>query len=164
MNNALKNQQNNSEDKRIEQSRGDEFDFPFHVSPASFVCLASLPMVIGAYIGYKVELRRAATTGTESYTPGSVYMGNNLLSRMTANHQDFIETKSSTAGIINGDNATRHVTKSMARTTATSGHIRVDPGRIAIKALGIGTLLSIGGVGLLTAGKTSLCSDHYWLL
>ena len=130
------------------------YDFINQLQPVHFIFVASLPLCVGAFAGYRVEMNRIASGSAENYSPGSTASGGGLLRRVMGE-----EMRSSFDAVTRNNNST---SKSLSKTaidatkaaaeTVEMKQIRLDIGRIAFKALGLGSMLSIGGVGLLTAG------------
>ena len=130
------------------------YDFLQQLQPVHFIFCASLPLCIGAFAGYRVEMNRIASGSAESYSPGSTASGGGLLRRVMGE-----EMRSSFDAVTKNNNST---SKKLSKTAVDAAkaaadtlemkQVRLDIGRMAFKALGLGSMLSIGGVGLLTAG------------
>mmetsp|Transcript_6766 Transcript_6766/g.12748 ORF Transcript_6766/g.12748 Transcript_6766/m.12748 type:complete len:197 (+) Transcript_6766:211-801(+) len=120
------------------------------------------------------------TTASDHYSPGSISsggqllrkfireegkQGNSLLSKngVTSNHALSSTISQSLLSLSSSSSTTSTSTslKNIAAHTATTAEhpnmVKVDTARLAFKALGIGSMLSIGGVGLLTAGIFKVC-------
>ena len=124
------------------------------IQPTHLMLASSLPLCIGAYAGYRFELSRvtsaASSAAADSYSPGFTSSGTGLLKRVMGEE------------LFSEDNPKRqkNVTKKITTkaTTATKSVaekaqlLKINPGRVAFGALGIGSLLSVGGFGLLTFG------------
>ncbi len=95
----------------------------------------------------------SASASADHYSPGSTASGGGLLKRVMSEEMKMKETVSSNS---KGIAAAPSPTESLKLK-----QIKIDAGRIAFKALGLGSMLSIGGVGLLTAGifKISGCNS-----
>lgn len=153
-------------DSQDESSPSDYlYNFLFQVQPVHLILFGSIPLCMGAYGGYRLEMNRiasaAASSSSDSYSPGSTASGGGLLRRVMGEElkSRYTSTKLSTA-----NSSIKDVSKKSAAAaveTLEMKQIRSDIGRIAFKALGIGSMLSIGGVGLLTAGifKLSGCDS-----
>lgn len=206
----------------------DDDEFFYNVHPVHLLLFASLPLCLGAFAGYKIEMKRflatssyssslstnpastetaAATTTAESstataakvssvssmtpdhYSPGTIgsavgsenflnrlFLGNRykeeVQKSMTSQHMrsSSPSTKIAETGTVVPNASPSHahgrikmihyngttppgvgVAKGTSTIIPTTG-TTIDASRIAFKALGIGSMLSIGGVGLLTAG------------
>jgi hypothetical protein len=135
------------------------------ITPTHLLFVSSLPLCIGAYAGYKLEMNRFSSSNFETYTPGSTSSGMSLFQRvMNSNNYN---TKSSYLETVSTNTeAASHTTTSInqqqakinnalernikSEVSAISSANNVNASRLAIKALGIGSLLSVGGFGLLT--------------
>mmetsp|Transcript_11982 Transcript_11982/g.26649 ORF Transcript_11982/g.26649 Transcript_11982/m.26649 type:complete len:246 (-) Transcript_11982:1549-2286(-) len=117
------------------------------ISPALFLLGASLPFALGAYSGYRREVKRAAAGG-ENYNPGSSGGGGggkgSIVSRLMEGQEPATRSSKrvSTAAAAGEMTASRAV-----------GGLGVNPVGpvLAARALIIGSMLSIGGVGLMSA-------------
>jgi hypothetical protein len=105
----------------------------FDVKPVHFITFGSLPLIFGAYAGYRKEIIQI---NRKNYSPGSTSSGGGLINRVLK--KEITATK-----------VTSEVTPEAMAMKLKS--VNVNPGRLAFTALGIGSLLSIGGVGLITA-------------
>ena len=129
------------------------FDFLYQVQPVHLIFFASMPLCLGAFAGYKVEMNRvasaSASAAADNYSPGSIGSGGGLLQRVMGEELNMTASEASTKATMS------------AAESLQLKQIKMDVGRIAFKALGIGSMLSIGGVGLLTAGifKVSGCDS-----
>jgi len=100
----------------------------FRLSTLQWMALSSLPMIGGAYVGYRMELSRMAISEAVVVSECETNIGQQLQQqRHVVEHGRIIPPSTSIIRPVNGP-------------------------LLALKALGIGTMLSIGGVGLLTAG------------
>jgi len=110
------------------------------LKPTYLLVGSCIPLFLGAYAGYKSEVTRAASSKSlDTYSPGLTSSGSGLLKRVIS--EELVQ-KGAT---------------STSKNAATELHVNVP--RVAFKALGIGSLLSIGGFGLLTLGMFYLF--HY---
>jgi len=132
------------------------------IQPIHLLLVSSVPMCLGAYSGYKLELGRSAAAAAaataaaskkagknvaaDMYTPGFTTRGSGLLKRVVGEEVS-ASAKTTTNAKIRIGNANANITGG----TSTSA-VKVNPGILAFRALGVGSLLSIGGVGLLTFG------------
>jgi hypothetical protein len=129
------------------------FDFLYQVQPVHLIFFASMPLCLGAFAGYKVEMNRVASASAkaaaDNYSPGAIGSGGGLLQRVMGEELNITASEASTKA-----------TTSAAESLQLK-QVKMDVGRIAFKALGIGSMLSVGGVGLLTAGifKVSGCDS-----
>jgi hypothetical protein len=132
------------------------YDFLYQVQPVHLILFASMPLCLGAFAGYRVEMNRiasaAASASADHYNPGSTFSGGGLLRRVLGEEMK------------NHSPSTKEVASKATATAAESlqlKQIKLDVGRVAFKALGLGSMLSIGGVGILTAGifKLSGCGS-----
>ena len=139
------------------------YDFLSQFQPVHFIFIASLPLCLGAFAGYRVEMKNIASSTADQYSPGSTATGGGLLRKVMSE-----EMKSSFDKITKTNNsAPASLSKKAIDASKTAvenvemKRVRSDIGRIAFKALGLGSMLSIGGVGLLTAGifKLSGCGS-----
>ena len=110
------------------------FSAPFaelisRVSPAFILLSSSIPLLAGSYVGYRRVVRR-----------GDVVAHDALFEKIIGN----IYTSPSISSNVSQST-------SIKRVAAISPH-KVEPVSIAIKALSLGSMLSIGGVGLISAG------------
>jgi Protein of unknown function (DUF1358). len=171
------------------------YDFVNHVHPVHLIFFGSIPLCIGAYAGYKLEMNRVLSSSSSSspsslrppltpdhYTPGSIASGSSLLRKFMPEDQGKQQgttrtnaplpapakknnPRTSNAPSTGHSTTTKISSSSTVKTIATQSMteqpmnpmLRVDAARLACKALGIGSMLSIGGVGLLTAGIIKLC-------
>mmetsp|Transcript_25889 Transcript_25889/g.37105 ORF Transcript_25889/g.37105 Transcript_25889/m.37105 type:complete len:236 (+) Transcript_25889:74-781(+) len=99
------------------------------VSPAFILLSSSIPLLAGTYVGYRRVVRR-----------GDVVAHDALFEKIIGN-------KYSSTSISNNVSQST----SVKRVAAISPN-KVEPVSIAIKALSLGSMLSIGGVGLISAG------------
>eukprot|EP00554_Chaetoceros_debilis_P004132 CAMPEP_0194091612 /NCGR_PEP_ID=MMETSP0149-20130528/43725_1 /TAXON_ID=122233 /ORGANISM="Chaetoceros debilis, Strain MM31A-1" /LENGTH=220 /DNA_ID=CAMNT_0038776263 /DNA_START=57 /DNA_END=719 /DNA_ORIENTATION=+ len=131
-----------------------KFGFLYNVQPVHLMFFASLPLCLGAFAGYKVEMKLVAAAGKtpDHYSPGSTATGGGLL-RKVINEEVKATATSKQVATSNG--------KKAALANAVGEKFQVDAGRLAFKALGLGTMLSIGGVGLISALviRASGCGD-----
>lgn len=129
--------------------KGPERNYSFNefLKPTYLIVGTSIPMLIGAYAGYKSELSRATSS---SYSPGFTSSGMGLLNRVVGE-----EIMAS-----NKNNATK-MAKAVASSAEHAQGPHVNIPRLAVKALGVGSLLSIGGFSFLTFGKIikNCCED-----
>jgi hypothetical protein len=136
-------------------------DFLNHVHPVHLIFFGSIPLCLGAYAGYKIEMNRVLSSSSSAltadhYTPGSIASGGSLLRK-------FILAEEQKQGSISSSTTTSSKISNLKNIAAHSSvepinpTMRVDAARLAFKALGIGSMLSIGGVGLLTVGIFKLC-------
>lgn len=167
------------------------YDFVNHVHPVHLIFFGSIPLCIGAYAGYKIEMNRVLSSSSsplsssssprpltpDHYTPGSIASGSSLLRKFMPEDQGKQGTRTNAPPLPKknnprtsnapptGHSTTPKISSSTVKTIATQSiteqpmnpMLRVDTARLAFKALGIGSMLSIGGVGLLTAGIFQLC-------
>jgi hypothetical protein len=161
--------------------------FMTSIQPTHLMLVASLPLCMGAYMGYKLELGRigasaaANSAAADAYSPGFTSSGGGLLKRvvgeevLSANKnkskkgvKNANNTTTSTKNTKNTNNTTKNVQKvkgvkgvkgnvtKMAKTMAKKAVEQapelsnVNPAGLAFRALGVGSLLSVGGFGLLT--------------
>lgn len=110
-----------------------EFIARFEVKPIHFITFGSLPLIFGGYAGYRKEINQM---NQKNYSPGSISSGGGLINRVLK--EEFKATK-----------VASEMTPEALAMELQSMH--VNPGRLAFAALGIGSLVSIGGVGLITA-------------
>ena len=148
----------NSATNNVDKNKTQEdTSFSQFLKPTYLIVGSCLPLFLGAYAGYRSELSRAATASTnslDSYSPGFTSSGGGLLKRVVGEE-------------ILSNNNTSNTTK-LANKVVNNGGIaepNVNIPRMAFKALGIGSLLSIGGFGLLTFGASTLkhTETHYCL-
>lgn len=113
------------------------------VSPASILFISSVPLVAGTYIGYRRVLRQGDVIAPSKH--------NTALTNTVTNSKAYSSTSVSTsrAGSIP---ITTTPTQALLRTTAVTAASKVKPVSIAMQALALGTMLSVGGVGILTGG------------
>ncbi len=155
-NNDLKIKQRNEGNANGDGGKGgfENFNFNFEfmekVQPVHLIFAASLPLCLGAFAGYKLEMKQSADPKSDMHLPGSTKGGNHLLNKLMSSDEKM--TKGSTKSV-------RAAAGSAA--AASVEQLEVNVGRLAFKALGIGSILSIGGVGLLTAAifRASGCDN-----
>ncbi len=120
-----------------------------YLKPTYLLFGSCMPLVLGAYGGYKSELRRAASSSAsnaasasiDAYSPGFTSSGGGLLTRVIGDE------------IMDLKPASSNKMKTAATKIAEQAHVpNVDVGRLAVKALGVGSLLSVAGFGFLTFG------------
>lgn len=116
------------------------------LKPSYLLLASSIPLLLGAYAGYKSEIGRVANAASSSspvsldvYSPGFTSSGNRLLKRY-ANEENLVKKSSHNAS------------KIVSAVAESAEQIHVNVHRVAFKALGIGSLLSVGGFTLLAFG------------
>lgn len=121
---------------------------PPMISPSLFLLGASFPFALGAYGGYRREMKRAATAGGDNYTPGSggATGGGGIVSRLMEGHE---LPSASTARAASAVEAPGGAAAAAGR-AGTTGFNPAGP-VLAARALLIGSMLSVGGVGILSA-------------
>lgn len=124
---------------------------PPMVSPSLFLLGASFPFALGAYGGYRREMKRATAAGGDNYTPGSggptsTSGGGGIVSRLMEGHElpSAGKNKAPTSSA---------ATAAEASAAARAGATGFNPAGpvLAARALLIGSMLSVGGVGILSA-------------
>lgn len=115
------------------------------LKPSYLLLASSIPLLLGAYAGYKSEIGRvtnaasSSSVSLDSYSPGFTSSGSGLLKRY-ANEEKLVKKSSHNAS------------KIVSAVAESAEQIHVNVPRVAFKALGIGSLLSVGGFSLLTFG------------
>ena len=140
--------QANITQEHVEDAKGD-YDFLYNVKPVHLIFFASLPLCLGAFAGYRVEMNRVASASAENYSPGGTASGGGLLRKVMS--EELKEKVKSADAKITPSKSAADAAKEAAEALEMK-RVRLDVGRLAFKALGLGSMLSIGGVGLLTAG------------
>lgn len=113
----------------------------FNVQPVHLGFFASVPLCFGAYLGYKSEIHQTGQSGLKHKLHSSRVSASvgGLLKRSNGNFRN--KKKSSNQIVV----------KRPERINIRDGSkLQIDAGRLAFKALGIGSLLSVGGMGLIT--------------
>ena len=122
---------------------------PPMISPSLFLLGASFPFAIGAYGGYRREMKRAAAAGGDNYTPGSggASGSGGIVSRLMEGHElpSAGKAKVPTAAEASGGAAATSAGRAGATGFNPAGPV------LAARALLIGSMLSVGGVGILSA-------------
>lgn len=122
---------------------------PPMISPSLFLLGASFPFAIGAYGGYRREMKRAAAAGGDNYTPGSggASGSGGIVSRLMEGHElpPPGKAKVPTAAEASGGTAATSAGRAGATGFNPAGPV------LAARALLIGSMLSVGGVGILSA-------------
>mmetsp|Transcript_21190 Transcript_21190/g.29688 ORF Transcript_21190/g.29688 Transcript_21190/m.29688 type:complete len:262 (-) Transcript_21190:43-828(-) len=140
-----------------------EFLFP-NVTPFHLLFFSSLPLCLGAYAGYKFEITNAASSTAETYAPGSLSStsgsrGGGLFRKILSTPAEvpFPKPSSTQPPILTPSSvgANVHIASQTimkdANVVVKGQAPNINIGAFAFKALGLGTLLSLGGMGLLTA-------------
>ena len=132
---------------------------PPMISPSLFLLGASFPFALGAYGGYRREMKRAAAAGGDNYTPGSggaTGGGGGIISRLMEGHElpsagkaKAPTSAAASASAAEASGAATAATAAAGRAGAT-GFNPAGP-VLAARALLIGSMLSVGGVGILSA-------------
>ena len=140
--NTNSNKKNDDENKSSEGAPFSQF-----LKPTYLIVGTCLPLFLGAYAGYRSELSKVASAASsansiDSYSPGFTSSGGGLLKRVVGE-----EVLSGTSS-----NGTTKVANKLATNGIPEPHVNIP--RMAFKALGVGSLLSIGGFGLLTFGTS----------
>ncbi len=145
--NIMDNNSNGSTESK-QNAGDDQSDYLQQFMKPTYVLIGScIPLVLGAYAGYRSELRRAASSSassasTDAYSPGFTSSGGGLLSRVIGDELMDANPSSKSKNM-----------KSATSKIAEQVHVpHVDVGRVAFKALGVGSLLSVGGFCLLSYG------------
>lgn len=149
-----------SHPKSHDQNKDEPTSLAFLMKPTYLIAAACTPLLLGAYAGYRSELSRAASTSAssaDSYSPGLTSSGGGLLKRVIG--EEILSN-----GIGNRNNTPKAVS-AVTETGELAKVPNVNIPRLAFKALGFGTILSIGGFGVLTFGKYSMvmhdaCCSH----
>ena len=118
-------------------SNVDSPDFLSSISPTQVLLSSSIPLLAGTYFGYIRALRRGDVTAHDE--------GCSLFENMMLVNKSNSRMPTATVETISG--SMEASIRREARKTKT-----IEPAFLAIKALSLGTMLSIGGVGLLSAG------------
>ena len=119
------------------------------VRPVHLIFASSCTLCLGAYAGYKIEMTKLQADG--NYTPGSISTRGGLLRTvMTTPAEVHYPNKSQGISV----NTIKSATKKAAAQEST--HVS----RVAIAALGVGSLLSLCGVTLLSASIIRLTGCH----
>ena len=122
---------------------------PPMISPSLFLLGTSFPFAIGAYGGYRREMKRAAAAGGDNYTPGSggASGGGGIVSRLMEGPElpSAGKAKVPTAAEASGGTAATSAGRAGATGFNPAGPV------LAARALLIGSMLSVGGVGILSA-------------
>ena len=131
---------------------------PPMISPSLFLLGASFPFALGAYGGYRREMKPA---GGDNYTPGSggaTGGGGGIVSRLMEGHElpSAGKAKAPTSAAASASAAEASGGAATAATTAAAGRAGAtgfNPAGpvLAARALLIGSMLSVGGVGILSA-------------
>jgi len=118
-------------------------------------------------MGYRVELTQAATAKPDGYIPGSAghAFNSNLLGKGGILNRCFggpaeVSYPSSPAAHVDNGGMTKNCTKVLKGAIGGNGTAGVaaqpvpvvNAAMLGFRALGVGTLFSVGGVGILTAG------------
>jgi len=114
------------------------------ISPSLFLLGASFPFALGAYGGYRRELKIAASNDIPGSGGGS--SGGGIVSRLTEGH----ELPSARKGQATTSAASAEAAAAAAGRAGAAGFNPAGP-FWAARALVIGSMLSIGGVGILSA-------------
>ena len=107
-----------------------KYSFP-SINPTQFLLISSIPIAAGAFAGYRRELKHASSRGDGGV--GGGLMGKQMM------------------GVRELPSAVQLLSQTAARSTAEG----FNPAGLAARALVIGSMLSISGVGILSAGKTT---------
>ena len=127
------------------------YDFLSQIQPVHFIFVASLPLCLGAFAGYRVEMKNIASSTADQYSPGSTASGGGLLRRVMSEEMRSSFDKLTNNNSISKSSSKKAIDASKAAVeNVEMKRVKSDVGRIAFKALGLGSMLSIGGVGLLT--------------
>jgi len=121
-----------------------------NITPGFVLLASSIPVCLGAYGGYKLEINQAATTTPETYSPGSTASGRGVLFKLINSRPEVLNETTLTIAKNVGATAAK-INVSMPTSSTATVVQNVNPARVAFKALGIGSLFSVGGFGLLTA-------------
>ena len=116
-----------------------------YLKPTYLLIGSCIPLMLGAYAGYRSEIKRAASSAaSDGYSPGLTSSGGGLLTRVIGD--ELMDAKPiNTSGNKMKSTATKVVEQ--------AAHVHnVDVGKLAARALGVGSLLSVGGFGLLAFG------------
>jgi hypothetical protein len=116
-------------------------------NPSYLLLISSIPLLTGAVMGY----RKAFMTGggeTTSYGSSTSFLSQLVFPEDVAKVKKVAQhsgkTTSSSASKVNASRASFKPSSSIL--------VRAEPATLAASALGIGSLLSLGGVGLMAAG------------
>lgn len=118
--------------------------FIIGASPAQILLTSSIPLLAGTYLGYRRVVRQGdvIVTSKENNSLVDKLIGNNkMYSSTTAD-----ASRNSSLPISSAPN------QQLLGSTARAAAAKVKPVSIATQALALGSMLSVGGVGLLTAG------------
>lgn len=129
--------------RRHEQSTPPPDAFINGISPASILFISSFPLVAGTYFGYRRVVRQGDVIVTSKH--------NTALTNTLTNSKAYSST-SVTASRASSIPTTTTPTQTLLRTTAVTAASKVKPVSIAMQALALGTMLSVGGFGILTGG------------
>ena len=155
---------NTIENKKIKDD--DRFMFQ-SITSFHLVLGSSLPLCIGAYAGYRLEMNRLTTKSNNYYVPGSITSNKVNLTHNSKRSKQAMPLSSLSSSVKYSDkigktivNCTSHVAGAGAAVSSSSP-VSVNIGLLGFKALGIGTMLSVGGVGLMVAGvfKATGCAS-----
>mmetsp|Transcript_20801 Transcript_20801/g.60545 ORF Transcript_20801/g.60545 Transcript_20801/m.60545 type:complete len:148 (+) Transcript_20801:147-590(+) len=141
---------------RPNQIHGNAFDkdeaSPLIISPAHFLVIASFPFCLGAYGGYRREVKRSVGGG--DHVPGRGNVGAIAESLLSPAFKGAASKEAaSNLGVPSASTAARSAAEVVAGSTVNP----VGP-LMAARALAVGTMLSIGGVGMISAGETLFLS------
>jgi len=155
--------------KPIENKKIKDDDRSMFQSITSFhlVLVSSLPLCIGAYAGYRLEMKRLTTKSNNYYVPGSITSNKVNLTQNSIISKEAMSISSLPSSVKYSDKIGKTIvgcTSNVAGTgvaISSSSPVPVNIGLLGFKALGIGTMLSIGGVGLMVAGvfKATGCAS-----
>lgn len=118
--------------------------FLFQVKPLHFLTFGSIPMVLGAYAGYRIEINQM---NQKTYNPGFTSTGTGLLSRVLKEEMKLSNSINMDQKGLNAKISVEAASKNLSKDIHS---MTFNPARLAFAALGIGSLLSIGGVSMLT--------------
>ncbi len=120
--------------------------FIIGVSPASMLLMSSVPLLAGTYFGYRRVVRQGDVIVTSK---DNAVLTNTLLTTTSKAYSSTSVSASRASSVP----ITTVPTQTLLRpTTALTIASKVKPVSIAMQALALGSMLSVGGVGLLTAG------------
>lgn len=122
-----------------------------YLKPTYLLIGSCIPLMLGAYAGYRSEIRRAASSAaSDGYSPGLTSSGGGLLTRVIGDELMDVKSINSTSG--------SKMKSAANKVVEQAAHVHnVDVGKLAVKALGVGSLLSVGGFGLLAFGTFIIC-------
>ena len=126
---------------------------PPMISPSLFLLGASFPFALGAYGGYRREMKRAAAAGGDNYTPGSggaTGGGGGIVSRLMEGHELPSAGKARAPTSVAASASAATAAAAAGGRAGATGFNPAGP-VLAARALLIGSMLSVGGVGILSA-------------